>query len=110
MDYLQARPSPLAYPASYTQKTIRDLFAALQEYDLTKAEFMMIINLRPETVAVLDAVVEELDARFTAQQQTDILLVIAQVLGSAELEGKDEDRIGQEAIDNDSHIVNDAGR
>ena len=110
MDYFRAQPSPLAYPTIYTQKTIRDLFTGLQEYDLTKAEFMMIINLRPETVAVLDAVVEELDARFTAQQQTDMLLVISQVLGSAGLEGKDEDRIGQGTIDNDDHTVNDAGR
>ncbi|KAI9885073.1 MAG: hypothetical protein M1823_003128 [Watsoniomyces obsoletus] len=82
MDYFRASPSPLAYPTTYTPMTIRNLFGALRPYDLTKAEMMMLLNLRPNTVALLDVVIEELDARFSEEQQAEIMQIIVRVLGT----------------------------
>jgi len=63
------------------------LFKALAQYDLTKAELLMILNLRPQNSSVLDVVVEELDDRFSEETQQEILAAITEVLGRGEEEG-----------------------
>lgn len=44
----------------------------------------MIVNLRPDTLGLLDCVVEECDERFTAEQQDEIVGIIGNVLGREE--------------------------
>ena len=44
----------------------------------------MIFNHRPDTLSLLDCVVEQCDERFTAEQQDEILRIIGNVLGMKE--------------------------
>jgi RNA polymerase Rpb4 len=48
---------------------------------LTKAELLMIFNLHPQNLGLLDCVVEELDGRFPEEQQEEMLAIITEVLG-----------------------------
>lgn len=41
----------------------------------------MIVNLRPESLGLLDCVVEECDERFTTEQQDEIVRIVGHVLG-----------------------------
>ena len=41
----------------------------------------MIANLRPESLGLLDCVVEECDERFTAERQDEIVKIVGDVLG-----------------------------
>jgi len=66
------------------------LLEALREYELTKAELVMILNLRPDNAGLLDCVVEELDQRFSEGEQEAILGVISGVLGASGGEGEGE--------------------
>ena len=50
----------------------------------------MIVNLRPESLGLLDCVVEECDERFTAEQQDEIVAIIGNVLGRDEGEADGE--------------------
>ena len=95
-DYLHQPKSPLAPPTSYSSETIRELFVVLQPYDLTKAELLMILNLRPDSVGVLDTIIEEMDARFTDDQHMKILELVADVLGR-------EDEIEPESTGNGAY-------
>ncbi|KAA6414537.1 MAG: hypothetical protein FRX48_01286 [Lasallia pustulata] len=81
-DYLSPRrpPPPIPTPAppyasAYTPSTIKILLTSLRAYDLTKAELLMILNLRPADMGLLDCVVEECDMRFSAEEQEEILRV-----------------------------------
>lgn len=49
-----------------------------------KGELLMMLNLRPQDLGLLDCVVEECDLRFTEEQQEQILGIIAGVLGGPE--------------------------
>ncbi len=85
-DYLHPPPTsgnpiPANNAPEYTTATIRALTELLQPYKLTKGETLMIINLRPLDLTLLDCVVEECDERFSAQRQEEILRIIGDVLG-----------------------------
>lgn len=41
----------------------------------------MIINLRPASIAALNAIVEEMSDRFSDEQQEELIGIIAEVLG-----------------------------
>lgn len=45
----------------------------------------MIMNLRPTTGSSLNTIVEEMEDRFTDEQQLEILEIIVEVLGTADL-------------------------
>lgn len=81
MDYMTAQPSPLAKPTSYDPTIIGKLLKALQRYDLAKAELLMILNLRPQSEAVLHSILEEFDDRFNEDTRAEILQTIQDVLG-----------------------------
>ena len=53
----------------------------LQPFGLTKSEMIMILNLRPMELTLLDCVVEECDERFSQKQQEEILRIVGEVLG-----------------------------
>lgn len=59
---------------------IKSLVTRLQCYNLTKAELVMIINLAPEELGLLDCIVEECDLRFSEEDQLGILEVVRDVL------------------------------
>lgn len=49
--------------------------------DLVKGEVLMILNLRPGSTAVLSTIVEDMEERFSEDEQVAILDIIAEVLG-----------------------------
>lgn len=53
-----------------------------------KGELLMIVNLRPGDLGLLDCVVEECDLRFSEEEQEGVLGVVGGVLGEAGGEGE----------------------
>lgn len=87
-DYLHPPPSsgnPIAAHTDYAPdcaaNTIRTLIELLQPYQLTKSEMLMILNIRPLDLTLLDCVVEECDQRFSPERQEEILRIIRNVHG-----------------------------
>lgn len=82
IDQLRTQPDPLSQrPITYDANSIGRLVERLRDYDLTKGETIMIINLRPDNPAVLAACVEDAESRFDEEKQQEILAVIEEVLG-----------------------------
>ncbi|KAL9631596.1 MAG: hypothetical protein Q9164_005796 [Protoblastenia rupestris] len=96
-------PSPLPpYTLPYyTSAKIRQLLEQLKPYlmsrnnasGLYKNEVLMILNLRPQDLGLLDCVVEECDERFNQEEQMEILNIIREVLGGSEMEEVDGDGV-----------------
>ena len=57
----------------------------------------MIANLRPESLGLLDCVVEECDERFSTERQDEIVGIVGDVLGR---EGDGEGEVG-DGVDGD---------
>ncbi|KAF2502733.1 hypothetical protein BU16DRAFT_17765 [Lophium mytilinum] len=82
-----ARPSqPFNTPtATYTPAAIAgpiSLVARLSpKYKLTKAEYIMLLNVRPVNLIEFEMVVDEAGARFAESEQWEILEVLKEVLG-----------------------------
>ncbi|KAH6896904.1 HRDC-like protein [Thelonectria olida] len=68
-------------PVSYTEGCITKLLERLRPYHLAKGEVVMILNLRPASVAALNTVIEEMSERFNEEQQEDMVTIISEVLG-----------------------------
>lgn len=104
LGYLHTRPNPLSQePSTYSPECISRLLEGLRPYELAKGEVVMILNLRPVGVVALNTVVEDMAARFTEEQQQEMVDVIAQVLGqfepdAAEQEDDAEDVSMNEAV------------
>jgi hypothetical protein len=83
LDYFQEAPSPLgSKPFPYNESTIRTLLERLRPWDFTKAELLMIMNLRPTKPENLNTIVEEMEERFPGDElQLEIVREIASVLG-----------------------------
>ncbi|KAI1101773.1 RNA polymerase Rpb4-domain-containing protein [Jackrogersella minutella] len=82
LQYFESPPAPLSQkPLPYDTKAIPELIKKLYGYDISKGECIMILNIRPNNIAVLNAVVEDMEIRFSAEQQQDILDIIAEILG-----------------------------
>lgn len=82
IDQLRTQPDPLSQrPITYDATSIGRLVERLRDFDLTKGETIMIINLRPDNPAVLAACVEDTESRFDEEKQQEILAVIEEVLG-----------------------------
>ncbi|KAL2759664.1 hypothetical protein ACRALDRAFT_1074136 [Sodiomyces alcalophilus JCM 7366] len=83
IQYLTTPPSPLSQkPMPYTEKGIPELMQRLRPYDLAKGELIMIFNLRPANVVALNTILEEMSDRFSEDQQSEIITIVADVLGS----------------------------
>ncbi|KAK7751942.1 hypothetical protein SLS62_006085 [Diatrype stigma] len=86
LQYLEAFPSPLSQkPPPFdggAEAVVPRLIQRLRAYQLTKGELVMIFNLRPTNVPTLNAVVEEMEDRFSAEEQEDIVNGITEVLGA----------------------------
>lgn len=82
IDQLRTQPDPLSQrPITYDATSIGRLVERLRDYDLTKGETIMIINLRPDNPAVLAACIEDAESRFDEEKQQEILAIIEEVLG-----------------------------
>ncbi|KFA67108.1 hypothetical protein S40285_02969 [Stachybotrys chlorohalonatus IBT 40285] len=82
LQYLRTEPGPLSQePIPYNPESIPTLLERLSPYDLSKGEVVMIINLRPASIAALNAIVEEMSDRFSDEQQEELIGIIAEVLG-----------------------------
>ncbi|KOS21838.1 DNA-directed RNA polymerase III subunit rpc9 [Escovopsis weberi] len=82
IQYLQTHPSPLSQaPPAYTPKSIAQLLARLAPYELSKGEVVMIVNLRPASVAALNTVIEDMGERFGDEEQEQMVAIVAEVLG-----------------------------
>ncbi|KAL1837648.1 hypothetical protein VTJ49DRAFT_3547 [Mycothermus thermophilus] len=100
MTYLTTKPSPLANQEEkqdYTPEAIPRLLERLREADLpgelTKGELLSILNLRPSSSALLSTAIEDMEERFSEDEQNRIVDVIAEVLGRsdpAEADGEGE--------------------
>jgi hypothetical protein len=91
--YLRTAPSPLGCdPFPYDDTTIYTLLTRLRPYELTKAEILMLMNLRPANLIGLDMIVEECGERFPDEQtQEEIITIIMEVLGAPEPAEGDEE-------------------
>ncbi|PSS25299.1 hypothetical protein M430DRAFT_33060 [Amorphotheca resinae ATCC 22711] len=89
LDYFYEAPSPLgSKPFPYDSNTIKRLLARLREFRLTKAEIIMIMNLRPTKPENLNTIIEEMEGRFDDDQQMAIVAAIAEVLGKPDGEAE----------------------
>ena len=93
LQYFGTRPGPLSQvPVTYAPECIAALLERLRPYDLTKAEVIMLFNHRPETIATLNTVVEDLEDRFPTEDQEALISIVVDVLGqSAPVEQAPED-------------------
>jgi hypothetical protein len=104
--YLSRKPSPLEKQdetKSYSPAAIGALLARLREAnlpgELTKGELLSILNLRPTSNALLSAAVEDLEERFSEEDQSRIVDLIGEVLGPAET---GEGGVGDEEMEADA--------
>ncbi|KAG5914042.1 hypothetical protein E4U42_000719 [Claviceps africana] len=86
LQYLRTEPSPLSQqPLTYTPDCIAQLLEQLRPYELSKGEVVMILNLRPASVAALNTIIEDMPERFSDEQQEDMVNSVAQILGQFEV-------------------------
>ncbi|RYP82113.1 hypothetical protein DL770_005677 [Monosporascus sp. CRB-9-2] len=69
-------------PPPFDAAAIPALLQRLRVYQISKGEFIMIFNMRPTNIPTLNAVIEDMEERFTQDEQEDIVNGIAEVLGS----------------------------
>ncbi|KAK7418086.1 hypothetical protein QQZ08_011373 [Neonectria magnoliae] len=99
LQYMTTNPSPLSQtPLTYSPSCISELLERLRPYNLAKGEVIMLLNLRPASVAALNTIVEDMSERFDEEQQEAIVTAVAEVLGqfpaSAEAQGEDSEAAG----------------
>lgn len=96
LTYLREKPSPLEKQEetqAYSPAAIPLLLEKLREADLpgelTKGELLSILNMRPSSSAILSTAIEDMEERFTEEEQNRIVDIIAEVLGRDEAEGEE---------------------
>lgn len=106
--YLSAKPSPLEKQEEtekYSPTAISRLLEKLREAnlpsELTKGELLSILNLRPSSSALLSTAIEDMEERFSEEEQNKIVDIIGDVLGRAETdegEGGEGDEMDANAV------------
>ncbi|KAK8039926.1 hypothetical protein PG993_008337 [Apiospora rasikravindrae] len=82
LQYLRSEENPLSQePPAYDDESIAKLLKRLRPYEIQKGEMVMIMNLRPVNIPMLNAVLEDMEERFTAEEQEDIVAGVEEVLG-----------------------------
>ncbi|KAI1199317.1 HRDC-like protein [Nemania serpens] len=82
LEYFETFPGPLSQkPLPYDVNSIPVLLKRLRPYKISKGECIMVVNLRPTTTAALNAVLEDMEGRFSEQQQEAIIQIVIEVLG-----------------------------
>lgn len=101
LTYLREKPGPLAkqeeagvYNPAVIPRLLERLRAENFQSDLAKGELLTILNLRPGSTALLSTAIEDMEERFTEEEQSRIVDIIAEVLGrddpAGEADGEDE--------------------
>ena len=80
-------------PCNYqSAEVIKSFLEAMEPYNLTKAEKLQLLNLRPTSVVELQLIVEELDERLKSEEAIENLLeVIGNVIPES-VESKEDDK------------------
>ncbi|KAI0901005.1 HRDC-like protein [Annulohypoxylon nitens] len=82
LQYFESSPAPLSQkPLPYDTTAIPKVIKRLSPYELSKGECIMILNIRPTNVAVLNVIIENMEDRFSAEQQQEILDIVVEILG-----------------------------
>ena len=105
--YLREKPGPLAnqeQTQSYNQNSATVLLEKIRDAkfptDIAKGEFLQILNMRPSSSAQLSAVIEDMEDRFTEEDQNRLIDIIAEVLGRDEpAQNGTEDENAMESIE-----------
>lgn len=72
-------------PPTISSEQIEQLTRELRKFGLEKGEVLMMLNLRPKELGLLDCVVEECDLRLEEEeQQQAVLECVARVMGMGE--------------------------
>lgn len=72
-------------PLTYTPDCISRLLEKLRPYELSKGEVVMILNLRPASVAALNTIIEDMPERFPDEEQEQMVNIVAEILGQFEV-------------------------
>jgi len=67
-----------------SEKAVADFLTAIKEFELTEAECLQIVNLRPTTEVELQLIIEEAEDRLTTQQESRLLELVSLYLGEPE--------------------------
>ncbi|KAI0025249.1 RNA polymerase III, subunit C17 [Xylariomycetidae sp. FL0641] len=82
IQYFESPPGPLSQkPLPFDVGAIPVLVKKLHPYGITKGECIMIINMRPTSVANLNAVIEDMADRFDEDKQYEIIDHVVEVMG-----------------------------
>ncbi|KAI1498057.1 RNA polymerase III, subunit C17 [Biscogniauxia marginata] len=93
LQYFDSPPNPLSQkPLPYDTSSIPELIQRLRPYGMSKGELAMIINMRPTSVANLNAVVEDMEERFGEDQQQEIVDIVIEILGQFPPPPKEDDQ------------------
>ncbi|KAI2463200.1 HRDC-like protein [Annulohypoxylon bovei var. microspora] len=99
LQYFESSPAPLSQkPLPYDTTAIPEVIKRLSPYEISKGECIMILNIRPTNVPVLNAVIENMEDRFNAEQQQEILEIVTEILGQFP-EEPEEDAVMQTTED-----------
>ncbi|KXX77595.1 DNA-directed RNA polymerase III subunit rpc9 [Madurella mycetomatis] len=103
--YLRQKPSPLEKQdetQAYNPSVIPRLFERIREAnlpsELTKGEMLSILNLRPTSVAVLSTAIEDMEERFSEEEQNKIVAIIVEVLGRDDPEPGEGEEVEDDAM------------
>ncbi|KAK3683816.1 RNA polymerase Rpb4-domain-containing protein [Podospora appendiculata] len=101
--YLREKPGPLekqeethAYSPESIPRLLEKIREANFQSELAKGELISILNLRPATSAQLSTAIEDLEERFTEDEQNMIVDIISEVLGRDEPAADGEGEEGAE--------------
>ncbi|KAK0626260.1 RNA polymerase Rpb4-domain-containing protein [Immersiella caudata] len=91
LTYLREKPGPLEKQeetGAYSPAAISNLLENIQQEsfqsELAKGEFLSILNLRPDSTAILSVIVEDMEERFTEDEQNRLVQIIGDTLGRNE--------------------------
>ncbi|KAI0385646.1 RNA polymerase Rpb4-domain-containing protein [Hypomontagnella monticulosa] len=91
LQYFESPPGPLSQkPLPYDSKAIPELIERLRQYHITKGEFIMLLNVRPSNVPILNTVIEDMEDRFSEDQQQEILNIVTELLGQFPQEAEED--------------------
>ncbi|OTB03441.1 hypothetical protein M426DRAFT_321803 [Hypoxylon sp. CI-4A] len=94
LQYFESHPGPLSQkPQPYDASVIPELIKRLRLYQITKGEFIMLLNIRPTNIPVLNTVIEEMETRFTSDEQQEILDIVIELLGQFPEEAEEDGAI-----------------
>ncbi|TWU79015.1 hypothetical protein ED733_008385 [Metarhizium rileyi] len=98
-EYLRTAPSPLSQkPLTYTPDVVAQIIEKLSPYELSKGEVVMILNLRPASIAALNTIIEDMPERYSDGQQEEMVDIVADILGQFEvIEAEESGQVGDDA-------------